>query len=106
MSKDTKRIIFQIFLFVVTFVATTMAGAGWTYGKYFLLPTKYFFRINWDFSWNDFTSGLSFSIPFLTILTVHEFGHYFTAQYNKIKSSLPYYIPFPPIPFSIGTMGA
>jgi membrane-associated protease RseP (regulator of RpoE activity) len=49
---------------------------------------------------------MEFSIPFLLILTVHEFGHYFTAQYHKVKSSLPYYIPFPPFPLSIGTMGA
>lgn len=50
--------------------------------------------------------GMQFSIPFLLILTVHEFGHYFTALYHKVKSSLPYYIPFPPVLFSIGTMGA
>jgi membrane-associated protease RseP (regulator of RpoE activity) len=59
-----------------------------------------------EFTWGDFVSGMEFSIPFLLILTVHEFGHYFTAQYHKVKSSLPYYIPFPPFPLSIGTMGA
>jgi membrane-associated protease RseP (regulator of RpoE activity) len=59
-----------------------------------------------EFTWDDFVSGMEFSIPFLLILTVHEFGHYFTAQYHKVKSSLPYYIPFPPFPLSIGTMGA
>ena len=59
-----------------------------------------------DYSWAGFLSGLPFSIPFLLILTVHEFGHYFTAKYHGVKSTLPYYIPIPPIPFSIGTMGA
>ena len=107
MSKETRAIVIQILLFILTLVATTMAGAGWTHGKYFLSfhPT-WIIAINTDFSWNDFLSGLTFSIPFLAILTVHEFGHYFTAIYNRVKTSLPYYIPFPPIPFSIGTMGA
>jgi membrane-associated protease RseP (regulator of RpoE activity) len=52
---------------------------------------------------------MSFSVPFLLILTVHEFGHYFTAMHHRVKASLPYYIPFPPIPNFlqlIGTFGA
>lgn len=96
MSKETRRIILQLILFVATFVTTTIAGAEWTYGK----------SVYVSFTWNDFVSGMHFSIPFLLILTVHEFGHYFTARKNQINSSLPYYIPIPPFPFSIGTMGA
>jgi Zn-dependent protease len=48
-------------------------------------------------------------VPFLAYLTVHEFGHYFAAQWHKVKVTLPYYLPLwlgwlggP----SIGTMGA
>lgn len=96
MSKETRRIILQLILFVATFVTTTIAGAEWTYGK----------SVYVSFTWDDFVSGMHFSIPFLLILTVHEFGHYFTARKNQINSSLPYYIPIPPFPFSIGTMGA
>jgi len=60
------------------------------------------------FTWNDFFNGLWYSVPFLLILTVHEFGHYFTAIYHRVKTTLPYYIPlyFPFIPFLLGTMGA
>ena len=51
-----------------------------------------------------------YSIPFLTILTVHEFGHYLTAKYHNVKVTLPFYIPlwlgFIPLPFTIGTAGA
>jgi membrane-associated protease RseP (regulator of RpoE activity) len=47
--------------------------------------------------------GLWFSVPFLGVLTVHEFGHYFTARYNQIRTTLPYYIPFF---LGIGTFGA
>lgn len=97
MIKDERiRIVFQIVLFIATFITTTIAGAEWTYGK----------SVYIEFTWADFLSGMHFSVPFLLILTVHEFGHYFTAMYHKVKSSLPYYIPVPPIPFSIGTLGA
>lgn len=96
MDKETKRIVLQALLFIATFVTTTLAGAEWTYGKSIYGP----------FTWADFFSGMHFSIPFLLILTVHEFGHYFTARHNNVNSSLPYYIPMPPFPLSIGTMGA
>jgi membrane-associated protease RseP (regulator of RpoE activity) len=99
MSKENRTIIIQILLFVATFITTTLAGAEWTYGR-----TVFYGGL----TWNDFFDGMHFSVPFLLILTVHEFGHYFTALHHKVKTSLPYYIPIPPIPlpFSIGTMGA
>ncbi len=84
-------------LFVVTFVTTTLAGAEWTHGKSVLVP---------GYTWQGFYSGLPYSICFLTILTAHEFGHYFTAVYYKVRTSLPYFIPLPPIPLMFGTLGA
>jgi membrane-associated protease RseP (regulator of RpoE activity) len=98
-KNENVRIAFQILLFVATFITTTIAGAQWTYGK----------SVYFDFTWIDFVSGMHFSIPFLLILTVHEFGHYFTAMFHKVKSSLPYFIPIPPLPvlvLSLGTFGA
>lgn len=94
----------QAGLFVVTFFTATLAGVEWQHGKTFisLLPPS----INLEFTWADFQSGLWYSVPFLLILTVHEFGHYFTAKYHNILTTLPYYIPVPFIPFSIGTFGA
>lgn len=97
MSSDQKRVLLQLALFITTFITTTMAGAEWTYGRSVFMP---------DYSWSDFFSGLQFSVPFLLILTVHEFGHYFAAKFHKIKVTLPYYLPMPPLQFSIGTMGA
>lgn len=97
MNKSTKTYLLHILLFVVTFVTTTMAGEWWIHNKLWLLT---------DYSWEDFTHGFKYSIPLLLILTVHEFGHYFMAKYHKVKTSLPYYIPLPPLPFFIGTMGA
>lgn len=100
MRKEQKRIVFQVALFITTFITTTLAGAQWCYGKSVFAA---------DYSWQDFYSGLAYSIPLLLILTVHEFGHYFVALYHKVKTSLPYYIPIPPLPFlpfTLGTMGA
>ena len=56
----------------------------------------------------DFVKGLPYALSILFILTCHEFGHYFAAKYHKIDVTLPYYIPFPPLPFflNFGTMGA
>ena len=90
MRKEHKRIFFQVALFTTTFITTTLAGAQWAYGRSVFDP---------DYKWQDFNSGLEFSIPLLLILTVHEFGHYFVAMFHKVKASLPYYIPIPPIPF-------
>lgn len=44
-----------------------------------------------------------FSLAILTILGVHEFGHYITSRIHRVDASLPYFIPIPP-PF--GTAGA
>ena len=57
--------------------------------------------------WPEFVAGFQFSVPFLAILTVHEFGHYFTAKANRVRVTLPYYIPiWFGIGQSIGTLGA
>lgn len=87
MNKETKRILFQIGLFLLTFITTTLAGAEWIHGWLFLYVPN-------PLGWKDFVDGMQYSIPFLLILTTHEFGHYFTARYHKVKVSLPYYFPF------------
>jgi membrane-associated protease RseP (regulator of RpoE activity) len=58
-------------------------------------------------SWHELGKGLPYSLSFLTFLTFHEFGHYFTSAYHRVKSSLPYYIPiFIPFMLNIGSFGA
>ena len=99
-----KTEIIQAVLFITTLITTTLAGAEAITGHFFLFESG-------DKSLRfpeDFWQGLKFSIPFLGILTFHEFGHFFTARYYKIKVSLPYYIPMwlSAITMSIGTMGA
>jgi len=51
--------------------------------------------------------ALFFSLPLMSILFVHEMGHYFISKKHGIATSLPYFIPVPPVlGFNIGTFGA
>ena len=101
-KKAKRNLIIQTFFFIATCLGTTIAGAEWMTGKYLLFGDT-------TLSASELIAGLYFSVPFLGILTAHEFGHFLTAKYYKVKVTLPFYIPlwlgFIPMP-SIGTMGA
>lgn len=77
-------------LFLATCLSTVWAGSGTL--NPFAEPAK-------------LLSGVSFAFTLLSILGVHEFGHYFTARRYGARVSLPYFIPAPP-PFIFGTLGA
>lgn len=89
-------------LFVITLITTTLAGAEWMYGRFLFMGEH-------SLTMDQILQGLAFSLPFLGILTVHEFGHFFTAKWHHVKTTLPNYIPlwlgFLGMP-SIGTIGA
>ncbi len=107
MDKEQKRILIQVVLFLLTLVTATIAGAEWVFGKsIYAVGEGDSLTLNSQYSWANFFSGLPFSLSFLLILSVHEFGHYFTARFHQIKTSLPYYIPLPPFPMLLGTLGA
>lgn len=95
-KKYKNNYILHIALFVVTFITTLIAGVEWTTGKMGPYPLS------------DLASGLPYSLSILFILGVHEFGHFFAAVYHKVKVTLPFFIPFPPISglLNFGTMGA
>ncbi len=44
-----------------------------------------------------------YSACLISILTAHEFGHYFAARHYRVPATLPFFIP---APFFFGTMGA
>jgi membrane-associated protease RseP (regulator of RpoE activity) len=50
--------------------------------------------------------GLPFAASLLSILAVHEFGHYAFGRRHGMPVSLPYFIPAPPQIFFVGTLGA
>ena len=120
MQSNTRTHVIQALLFVATIITTTMAGAEWMFGNIFSFiydilllfveeakKPEVIAASKKALGWKEFRQGFQFSIPFLLILTVHEFGHYFVAKYHKVRVSLPYYIPFWfGISQSIGTMGA
>jgi membrane-associated protease RseP (regulator of RpoE activity) len=76
----------NVFLFIATFISTTFVGGT-----------------SVDSIVDFFISGLPYSITLMMILLTHEFGHFFAARRFGVKSTLPYFIPFPSL---IGTMGA
>ncbi len=102
MNKRTRTYLLHGGLFLITLITTTLAGAEWMFGRLFI-P----FEGMKTLGWAEFVAGFQFSLPFLAILTVHEFGHYFTAKANRVRVTLPYYIPiWFGIGQSIGTLGA
>jgi len=50
--------------------------------------------------------GVPFALPFMGVLLAHEMGHYVAARVNRVRATLPYFIPFPPYFSIIGTVGA
>lgn len=85
-----------VVLFLLTFVTTTFAGIGWvagglTQGEVSLNDPQIWLRSLW------YSGGV------LGILGAHEFGHYFACRYYGVRASLPYFLPFPLGP---GTLGA
>jgi membrane-associated protease RseP (regulator of RpoE activity) len=95
-NKLKHNYLLHIALFLITFLTTIIAGIEWTTGS----GGPYYF--------SDLIKGLPYALSILFILGVHEFGHYFASVYHKVKATLPYFIPFPPIAgfFNFGTMGA
>lgn len=50
--------------------------------------------------------GYPFSVAIIAILGTHEMGHFFASKRHGVTTTLPYFIPGPPLPPMIGTFGA
>jgi membrane-associated protease RseP (regulator of RpoE activity) len=81
----------HIVLFVVTFITTAMAGAFQLGADPLTDPAS-------------IRAGFPFAATLLSILLVHEFGHYTLSKVHGVRATLPYFIPAPPV--FIGTFGA
>ena len=92
------RIGFALLMFSITFLTTTVAGVtiDGTSSEDLMSNPALFVR------------GLSYSLPLLAIIAIQKFSHYFVAIRYKIRTTLPYFIPFPFLldSFSLGTLGA
>jgi membrane-associated protease RseP (regulator of RpoE activity) len=80
----------QVALFLFTLVTTTLAGALQHGVDPFSSPGQIYL-------------GLPFAATLMTILLVHEMGHYLMSRYHGVSATLPYFIPAPSF---IGTFGA
>jgi membrane-associated protease RseP (regulator of RpoE activity) len=88
----------HVLLFVATALTTLLAGAflsGVAPEAILARPTLVL-------------AGLPFAASLLSILGVHELGHYAVGRWRGMAVSLPYFLPLPPIPGMLmtGTLGA
>jgi len=99
--KQNRTLLIQIALFIATILTTTATGAEWIFGN------SFFFGPN-PMGWEEFLEGFRYSIPFLGVLTIHEFGHFFVARKHKTDVTLPFYIPMwlGGLSSTFGTLGA
>ncbi len=91
--KEVRRRWLPLFLFLATVFSTLAVGTlmlGCPAGELLSRPWLLY-------------QGAPFSVTLLVILACHEFSHYFVSRRHGIRTSLPYFIPFPNI---LGTMGA
>ena len=98
-------------LLIVTLLSTILAGAmlaGQQPIGFALLPlgAEWSLPIPVSLKFDAFLLGAPFGVALVTILFLHESGHYVTARHHRISVSPPYFIPFPPYVSVIGTLGA
>ncbi|MFO7676802.1 MAG: site-2 protease family protein [Thermoplasmatota archaeon] len=105
-DKKEKPIIVNIALLVAVFITTTLTGSilHQGYNDLWTLPNIMDVLNPTHLSYGFFL----FALPLLSILFIHEMGHYFISKKHGIPTSLPFFIPIPPIipTFNIGTFGA
>jgi membrane-associated protease RseP (regulator of RpoE activity) len=87
-------------LFAATFLTTTYAQS---FLAFFIALGQGVF-IPGVFGWQFFVGGLWYSVPLLTILAAHEFGHYLACRHYNVDATLPYFLPMPLV--LTGTLGA
>jgi len=102
--KDNAMVHVVLFLLVV--LSTLVAGALLEGTGPFLQPaeqgTPWLRRVDWVGIWR----GVPFAVTLLLILVAHEMAHYVVAMKHRVKASLPYFIPIPPVFSLVGTFGA
>ncbi|MBI4529765.1 MAG: site-2 protease family protein [Deltaproteobacteria bacterium] len=89
-TEQKRKTWLHVALFLVTLLTTTLAGALQNGVDPLSNPAA-------------IVTGLPFAVTLMTILLVHELGHYFMSRYHGVQATLPYFIPAPSF---IGTFGA
>lgn len=92
-GRERPRYLLAASLFAATAVTTVIAGALHLGADIIHHPGQ----VVW---------GIPFSASLLLILVTHELGHYIASRMHGVATTLPMFIPGPPIPPLIGTFGA
>ncbi|UCD13152.1 MAG: site-2 protease family protein [Thermoplasmatales archaeon] len=105
-KRKEKSVWINISLLIATIITASLTGSILYMGHFDIwsIPTVMdIFKAE-----NLFNGILLFSFPLMSILFVHEMGHYFISKKHGIRASLPFFMPIPPIlpRFNIGTFGA
>ncbi|PSQ26318.1 hypothetical protein BRD06_06210 [Halobacteriales archaeon QS_9_67_15] len=95
---------------VATERSTTVEGIPWLNVVLFLatVATTMFAGTQWygyglDAGALRLLSAWPFAVAVLSVLAIHEFGHYVASRYHDVEATLPYFIP---VPTALGTLGA
>jgi membrane-associated protease RseP (regulator of RpoE activity) len=95
----------NLILFLTT-VATTLASgfvlAIEQTGAMASVPAPEGLRLVLAAAW----AGVPYAGSLVGILLSHEMGHYLLARRHRVDATLPFFVPFLPFPFGVGTLGA
>lgn len=87
------KVLVPLILFLLTIITTVTAGALYQGADILKDPMA-------------IAEGIPFSASLLLILGTHEFGHFLASRRHGVHTTLPVFIPGPPLPPFIGTFGA
>ena len=96
-----RGLLVHLVLFGLTLASVWHAGALYT------RPDRFSPDTGWPLEpiREAYADAWQFALPLITILLLHEFGHYCAARWHRVPASLPYFLPLPVLsPF--GTLGA
>jgi len=95
----------HVLLFLLTFATTTLTGMG-----HYAAFLSEFGAVPVTPRLALLAGGLWYSVPILLILGAHEMGHYLACRWYRVDATLPFFLPFPPLPYLTenltGTFGA
>ncbi len=102
-----RRLALHIFLLLLTFLTTTMVGAGLARSFHDGTPAdldqSIVIMLGSVKHPGVLLDGLPFSLTLMLILLAHEMGHYLACLHYGIDATPPYFLPAPTL---IGTFGA
>lgn len=104
--KKEKSIWINIFLLIATVITCSLTGSILYLGYFDIwnMPNPMDVLLLENLGYGV----LLFAFPLMSILFIHEMGHYYISKKHGIGTSLPFFMPIPPIVpnFNIGTFGA